>query len=98
MKEFPIKDDMNGAELTDRKRSAGDVGKRQTCVVLSAADKAGTCTEKSSVVPHLASKSFATDHEVKTRGGEGASEVDQVGDEAVWGVRSNLLESERERV
>ena len=65
MKEFPIKDDMNGAELTDRKRPDGDVGKRQTCVVLSAADKVGTCTEKSSVVPHLASKSFATDHEVK---------------------------------
>ena len=98
MKEFPIKDDMNGAELTDRKRPDGDVGKRQTCVVLSAADKVGTCTEKSSVVPHLASKSFATDHEVKTRGGEGASEVDQVGDEAVWGVRSNPLESEWERV
>ena len=101
MNDFPIEDDTNGAELIDKNRPDGDVGKRHTCVALYAAYKVWTCTERFSVVPHWASKICVTVLEVKTRGGEGTSELDRVWwycDKAVWGVRSNSPESKKEQV
>ena len=76
--EFPIKDCANGAELADKKRPDRDVGKRQTCVVFSAACERRTSTDAFGMVPHRASEGFATILEVKSRGGESASEVDRV--------------------
>ena len=76
--EFPIKDCANGAELADKKRPDRDVGKRQTCVISPAARERRTSTNAFGMVPHRASEGFATILEVKSRGGESASEVDRV--------------------
>ena len=78
MKELLIEDGANGAEHTEKNRPDGDVGNRHTCDVISAAYKGWTCMEAVSMVQHQASKSFATDLEVKTRGAEVASQLDRV--------------------